>query len=290
VHSLVVGASSMSNHQVFNEDTGIMDTRINSVAVFATALNNLCMSRLPDNNFMVFGGASTAADSVVAQKFTVATAAWTNLANVPAGGWGGGVAWPHPNGKVYWIPSHKRSGSTAVVNTDTWLSYDPVTNIWDLQIAAWPALPAGILNNLSATTACVGTGVPLPSGAFAIVGVTATAEWYLIDPLTRTWTLKNNRPFLNAVQGYVFALTGGWGHIAVNGSSFFQYAESTDTWTTLTTWMRQRPITVLNGNSVNWRGYRMVNGLFLCGDSSTSAFLFSIGSYTPVGTYDAKKV
>jgi len=36
VHSLIVAASSMGNHQVFNEDTGVMDARTNSVAVFAT--------------------------------------------------------------------------------------------------------------------------------------------------------------------------------------------------------------------------------------------------------------
>lgn len=310
VHSFAM-TSTVGSHYVLNESTGQFDLRTASPPFMPAS--SICTypvaTATADGGFMVFGGSSTTADTVSVYKFMPngeGSGTWSQLANLPAGGWGGGVADVMDDGRIFFAPMQKRSGTAAVANGDTWLFYSPVTNTWAVQtsVGSIPTSPAalaafGMAAVGSSTASCGSATVRLPSGKFAVLTNAAAASWYLIDPATLTFTLKTrlgpnyagsgsgaNNVWLGQAEGGLALLQG-------NNRVYFRYDEVSDTWLQLTGLYLQPVFIPTVGSSSIYipKAAQSPSGLLYGAPSAGgSGCIVHLGGYQPVAAIYIEKL
>lgn len=274
-------------HLVFNETGGFFGSVPAILGSIKSSIGQITGCALADGNLLVFGGCHAAADNLVVTKYDVVTKLSSQVADVPAGGWTGGFATLLNDGRICWLPSHWRStGATLIANPDKWLYYSPApVNAWTLETAAFPQ---GILQAASAGSGgSVGTALRLPSGKLAVVGATSSSDWYLVDPVAKTWAGKA-RP---SVMTHVTALetATGWAYAGISFSDTVQfYTEAIDSWATVTSYRGCRMSASNLDPFTAWKAYRLLSGSYL--QTGTTPTALMLGDYLPTGTYKAKKL
>lgn len=296
-------SGTVTGHCVLNESTGVWDARAASPTGLpfpGTFLTYATSSATSDGGFLVFGGSNTSTDCALTLKFTPDNAGggtWSQLANLPAGGWGGGAADVMRDGTIFWVPSHKRSGSSAVANTDTWLYYNSTNNTWTAYTVAG-SVPALGTQQWGTTIGSYGfVVVRMPSGAFGALTNNATNSWFIINPVTRTITLKSGRPgAANLTTGQTYGYLGsspvGLVLIQGNSTTYYVYYEATDTWiTTQTAWSQNAfSGTVANGAGIIPKYFKLKSGLQYAGGSSGYVgSVLTLGGYSPAAAIYIEK-
>ncbi|MFG6728554.1 hypothetical protein ACGY1D_13590 [Burkholderia pseudomallei] len=289
LHVVSFAGNSINMHYLFDENTGTFDTQpLPTGLVFQGALNYPVACELGNGDLLAFGGASTTADGQVTAMYSATAKTWTQLANVPAGGFGGGVAFPMKDGRIVWIPAVKRNASSAVANSDTWLYYTAApVNAWTTVVVA-NSIPSGVLTNNSYANNSVGTGVPLPSGKIAVMGQgTGNTDWYLADPAANTFTLLSDRPIATNTC-LLFSTPYGFAYVAsvANANQVAAWTESTGAWSVTNTFMGSK---VTSGTAAKWRARKLKSGLYLGGASSAISTIIHLDDYNPSGVVWASK-
>ena len=302
IHTFNLSGTAVS-HYVLNESTGVWDPRASSPAGLnfpGQWLTYAVCSATPDGGFIAFGGSSTSADCQLTLKFNPDNAGggtWSQLANVPLGGWGGGAADLMLDGTIFWVPSHKRSGSSAVANTDTWLYYNSTTNSWTVQTLAG-SVPSLGTQAWGSTIGGYGfVTVRMPSGAFGALTNVAVSSWYLINPVTKTITLKSGRPgaaSLSTAQSFAYLGSSPVGLVLIPYSSttYYVYYESTDVWVTAQTAWSQSAFTgsVSNGGGIIPKYFKLKSGLqYAAGSGGFPGSVLNLGGYSPASAIYIEK-
>ncbi|SOE50424.1 hypothetical protein SAMN05446935_0334 [Burkholderia sp. YR290] len=291
LHTISVSGASVSSHFALNEGAQAFESRATSASLFpASPVTVVAAGPLASGGMLVAGGSSSSADSLVALKFAPATGAWTQLANLPAGGFGGGDMHVLPDGRTLWLPSHKRIGSSAVANTDTWLYYNETTNVWSSVVAAG-SIPTGVLFDTGTATSGIGKGVRLPSGKIMLPTVSSSTDIYIIDPLLNTFTTATRSAGPTAVYlNLCWLIPTPYGAAIVKAglSTYYTYTESTGVWATVNSYYGAALGAVTTSTTYRPRGYKLLSGLYYLGNvNGATGTILRLDTYNPSGTVQA---